>query len=53
MTLHPALAGIIAASRPEHKGVLLPVTTANRETDAADITGGTCLLYDRPLLHHG
>jgi hypothetical protein len=54
MTLHPALVGITATSGPEHKSVLLPATTASRVTDAADIIGGTCLLYNkRPPLHHG
>jgi hypothetical protein len=52
-TQHPPSAGTIVVSEPEPKGVHRPAPTTSRETNAADITGGTCLLHDRPPLRYG
>jgi hypothetical protein len=49
----PDSAGTIAASAPKRNGALRPAPIATRETSAADISGGTCLLHnDRPPLHY-
>jgi hypothetical protein len=54
MKLHPAFAGTTADSEARRKNVPSPAPTASRETNAVDITGGTCLCYiDRPPLHYG
>jgi hypothetical protein len=48
MTLHPPSAGTIAATEAGRKSAI------SRETNAAEINGGTCLHYNhRPPLHHG
>jgi hypothetical protein len=53
-TPHPPSAGTIAASGQERRSVRHPAPTTSRETDAANITAGTCLLYNnRPPLHYG
>jgi hypothetical protein len=46
-------AGTTAVSEPEHKSVRRPAPTTTKETNAADITGGTCLLHNGrlPLLY--
>jgi hypothetical protein len=52
--LYSPSAGTIAASEHERKSVPHPAPTTSREADAADIMGGTCLLYnDRPPLRYG
>jgi hypothetical protein len=52
-TPHPLPAGTITASALGRKIVLCPAPLASRKTNAADITGSTCLRhYGRPPLHH-
>jgi hypothetical protein len=51
--LHHAFAGTTAISVTRHNNLLSPATTANRKTNAADISGGTCLhLNHWPPLPH-
>jgi hypothetical protein len=52
VTLYPPPAGTIASTEPGPKRVLSP--TASKETNAADINGGTCLRYNHmPPFNHG
>jgi hypothetical protein len=54
MTLYPPSAGTISATEPGSKNVLSPGYTASRETNTADINGGTYLRHNhRQPLHHG
>jgi hypothetical protein len=52
MKLHHAFAGTTAVSVTWRNNLLSPAPTANRKTNAADISGGTCLnLNHWPPLH--
>jgi hypothetical protein len=52
MKLHHAFAGTTAFSVIECNNLLSPAPTANRKTNATDISGGTCLhLNHRSPLH--
>jgi hypothetical protein len=52
MKLHHAFAGTTAVSMTGRNNLLSPAPTANRKTNSADFSGGTCLhLNHWPPLH--
>jgi hypothetical protein len=54
MMLHPLSASIITTTEPRSKSVLSFAPTTSRETNTADINGGTCRHYNhRSPLHDG
>jgi hypothetical protein len=52
MKLHHAFAGTTAISVTGHNNLLSPMPTANRKTNAADISGSTCLHLNHWLPLH-
>jgi hypothetical protein len=48
-TQHPPTAGTTVVLEPERKSIHRPAPTTSRETKAADITSGTCLLHNDRL----